>query len=298
MHVKIRESYVLHSSSFAQFTAAAIFHRGELQQMKTAVVACGIQFLCSAIMSMVKNKDGYGALLLSAYKTGGQGAFEIAERVDGFIAASSWPPRYFSDYASWSERERQAINLAKGRVLDIGCGAGRFLLHLQQKGFDATGIDNSRGAVKVCKLRGVKNVWFRSIGEIGKFKPESFDTVIMMGNNCGLFGGFKKAKRLLKQMYAITSAEGQIIAEAVDPYQTKEPLHLAYQRSNRAQGRMSGQLRIRIRHQDVVGAWFDYLLVSQKEMKQILAGTGWELSTILHDKGPGYTAVIAKTKQD
>jgi SAM-dependent methyltransferase len=235
-------------------------------------------------------------LLLSACKTGGQGVFEIAERVDGFIAASSWPPRYFSDYASWSKRERQAIQRAKGRVLDIGCGAGRFLLHLQQKGFDATGIDNSRGAVKVCKLRGAKNVYLRSIDEIGKFKPESFDTIIMMGNNFGLFGGFKKAKRLLKQMYAITSAESQIIAEAVDPYQTHEPLHLVYQRRNRAQGRMSGQLRIRVRHQNIVGTWFDYLLVSQKEMKEILAGTGWEISKVLPDKGPGYTAIITKTK--
>lgn len=122
-------------------------------------------------MPTEKNRDGYGALLLSAYKTGGQGMFEIAERVDGFIAASNWPPRYFSDYSGWSERERQAIQRAKGRVLDIGCGAGRFSLHLQQKGFDVTGIDNSRGAVRVCKLRGVKNVRLKSIDDIGKFKP-------------------------------------------------------------------------------------------------------------------------------
>jgi len=246
---------------------------------------------------MKKDTDGYGALLLTAYKSSGKGVFEITERVDGFIAASNWPPRYYSDYSSWTKRERLAINLAKGRVLDIGCGAGRFSLHLQQKGFDVTGIDSSGGAVQVCKLRGVKNVRLRSIGEIGKFKPCSFDTVIMMGNNFGLFGGFQEAKRLLKQMHAITSAGGQIIAEAVDPYQTKEKLHLAYQRRNRAHGRMSGQLRIRIRHQNAIGAWFDYLLVSQKEMKEILAGTGWELAKVLSDKGPGYTAIIKKTKQ-
>ena len=151
--------------------------------------------------------------------------------------------------------------------------------------------------MKVCKLRGVKNVQLSSIDEIGKFKPGSFDTVIMMGNNFGLFGGFKKARRLLKQMHTITAADGQIIAEAVDPYQTNEKLHLAYQRRNRAQGRMSGQLRIRIRHQNIVGAWFDYLLVSQKEMKEILAGTGWELAKIFPDKGPGYMAIIKKIKE-
>lgn len=245
---------------------------------------------------MKKDTDGYGALLLSSLKTSGQGMFEIVERVDGFIAASNWPPRYFSDYTSWSKRERQAIKLAKGRVLDIGCGAGRFSLHLQQKGFGVMAVDNSSGAVKVCKLRGVKDARLMSIAEFGKFKPASFDTVIMMGNNFGLFGGFKKARRLLKQMHTITSAEGQIIAEAVDPYQTSEPLHLAYQRRNRAQGRMSGQLRIRIRHQNVVGAWFDYLLVSQPEMKEILEGTGWQIRKILSDKGPGYTAIITKTR--
>jgi SAM-dependent methyltransferase len=247
-------------------------------------------------MSMSKSKDGYGALLLSCLKTSGQGVFEIAERIDGFIAASTWPPRYFGDYRSWSTRERQAIDLAKGRVLDIGCGAGRFTLHLQQKGFEVTGIDNSKGAVKVCKLRGVKNVRFMSIDAIGSFRPGSFDTVIMMGNNFGLFGGFKKAKRLLQQLHRITSARAQIIAEAVDPYQTTEPLHLDYHRSNRAKGRMSGQLRIRIRHEDIVGAWFDYLLVSRKEMKEILAGTGWVLRKILSEDGPRYTVVIAKMR--
>jgi 2-polyprenyl-3-methyl-5-hydroxy-6-metoxy-1,4-benzoquinol methylase len=112
----------------------------------------------------------------------------------------------FGDYRSWSRRERQAINLAKGRVLDIGCGAGRFTLHLQQKGFEVTGIDNSSGAVKVCKLRGVKDVRLMSIDSIGSFRHGSFDTVIMMGNNFGLFGGFQKAKRLLKRLHGITSA--------------------------------------------------------------------------------------------
>jgi SAM-dependent methyltransferase len=248
-------------------------------------------------MPTKKNKDGYGALLLSAFKTSGQGVFEISERIDGFIAASNWPPRYFGGYESWTKRERQAIQLAKGRVLDIGCGAGRFPLYLQQKGHEVTGIDNSRGAVKVCKLRGVKRVLLRPIEEIGKFKPDSFDSVIMMGNNFGLFGGFKKAKRLLRQLHAITSDRGQIIAEAVDPYQTNEPLHLDYQRSNRARGRMSGQLRIRIRHENIIGAWFDYLLVSQKEMRQILAGTGWEIRKILSEDGPRYTVVLAKTSK-
>jgi SAM-dependent methyltransferase len=87
---------------------------------------------------MRKDTDSYGALLLSALKTSGQGVVEITEREDGFIAASNWPPRYFSEHPGWTKRERQAIQLVKGRVLDIGCGAGRFALHLQRKGLEVT----------------------------------------------------------------------------------------------------------------------------------------------------------------
>ena len=242
-----------------------------------------------------KNTDGYGAEMLAAYKTPGHAVPEIVERSDGLIDfARTGPARYFSGPEEWSKRERQAIKLARGRVLDIGAGAGRFPLYLQDRGYDVTAIDNSPGAIKVCRLRGVKNAMVRSIAEIGKFKAGSFDTILMMGNNFGLFGNPKRAKRLLRQMFRITTEQGQIIAEATDPYQTSEPVHVQYLKANRSRGRMSGQLRLRIRHKDVVGAWFDYLFVSQNEMEMILEGTGWEIKKVFRDQGPSYTTVIAK----
>lgn len=134
-----------------------------------------------------------------------------------------------------------------------------------------------------------------SITEVLQFQAGSFDTIIMLGTNFGLFGGYKKAKRLLKHLHRITSPAGQIIAESVDPYSTRDPLHLAYHRFNRKRGRMGGQVRIRVRYNRMIGKWFDYLLVSQEEMKKIVAGTGWQITRILTDKGPGYTAIIKKT---
>lgn len=243
---------------------------------------------------MKKNHDAYGSELLAVYH-GAANTLEIVERDDNFISTSTWPRYYFSGYSTWTNREKQAMRLVKGRVLDIGCGAGRHGLYLQQKGFDVTGIDNSPGAIKVCKLRGYRKARLMSVTEIHRFKPESFDTIIMMGNNFGLFGGYKQAWRLLRQMHRITSPEARIIAETTDPYQTKDPLHTGYHRFNRRRGRMGGQLRIRIRHNKIIGPWFDYLLVSQPELKRILRGTGWQIAKILQDKGPQYTAVMEKT---
>ena len=85
------------------------------------------------------------------------------------------------------------MEFVNGRVLDVGCGAGRYSLYLQKKGFDVLGIDVSPLAVKVCRLKGVKKTQVMSI-EALNFKPRSFDSVLMMGNNFSLFGSFKKAK--------------------------------------------------------------------------------------------------------
>ena len=50
-----------------------------------------------------------------------------------------------------------AMEFVRGRVLDMGVGAGRHALHLQAQGHDVVGIDNSPKAVEVCRLRGLED---------------------------------------------------------------------------------------------------------------------------------------------
>ncbi|MDP3994186.1 MAG: class I SAM-dependent methyltransferase [bacterium] len=219
---------------------------------------------------------------------------EIVERDDGFIEGSSYSDRYFEDYPKWSEKEKKAIALARGRVLDIGCGAGRHSLYLQRKGFDVTGIDNSPGAIKVCKLRGLKKTRLLSVEQIGNFKPDSFDTIMMMGNNFGLFGSSRKAKTLLGKLSKITSRHAKIIAENRNPYRTNRKVHLSYHEFNRKRGRLAGQLKLRVIFNKIIGDWFDYLFVSPQEMRKILNGTGWKIKRIISEKSPDYIVVIEK----
>src|SRR5262245_59812712 len=99
--------------------------------------------------------DAYGELLLWQLETG-EAANEIVEREDGYIDTGSIAGMYFSPPRKWPKAELKAVNMAKGRVLDVGCGAGRHSLYLQEKGLDVTAIDTSPGAIKVAKKRGVK----------------------------------------------------------------------------------------------------------------------------------------------
>jgi len=239
---------------------------------------------------MKPEEDAFGQKLWAYYK--GNEVFEIVERDDGYIEAIRMKG-YFSDYENWAPIEQKAMQFVKGRVLDIGCGAGRHSLYLQKKGLDVLGIDISPLAVKVCKSRGLKKVKVMSIEEVD-FKPNSFDTTIMMGNNFGLLGSLKKARKLLKKFHKMTTKNALIIASTRDPYKTGNPAHLEYHKLNKKKGRMGGQVRIRSRFQKYVGKWFDYLMVSKKEMNQILEGTGWKIKELLDSENSNYIAIIEK----
>ena len=237
-------------------------------------------------------ENAFGKEMWACYK--GEEASEVVERDDGYFNASKGPRLYFLEYEDWDPIDRKAMEFVKGKILDIGCGAGRHSLYLQNKGFDVLGIDSSLLAIKVCKLRGLKQAKVMSIEELN-IKPNSFDTVIMLGSNFGLFGSFTKARRLLKKLHRMTSRHGLIIASTRDTYKTDIADHLEYHKRNREEGRMPGQLRVRIRFRKCVGRWFDYLIVSKKEMEEILKGTGWKIREFIDSGDSAYIAAIKKT---
>lgn len=221
----------------------------------------------------------------------GRETYEIIERDDGFIQALP-VAGYFSPHRKWGLNHGKAMQYVKGRVLDIGCGAGRHSIYLQKKGFDVLGIDFSPLAVKVSKLRGLKKARVLSITQIGP-RLGRFDTLLMMGNNFGLLRSFKTARLLLRRFYGVTSGNARIIAETRDPYKTTDPFHLQYHKLNLSRGRMPGQVRMRVRHRKYATPWFDYLLASRNEMRKILRDTGWRVRRFI---GPGvqYIAIIEK----
>lgn len=221
-------------------------------------------------------------------------AYGVIERDDGLVEVDS-STGYFSEFKNWPRHERKAMRYARGRTLDIGCGAGRHSLYLQGKGLDVLGIDNSPLAIEVCKLRGLKNAEVIPINQINS-SLGIFDTVLMMGNNFGLFGSFEGARRLLKRFSKITSVQGRIIAETNDVYKTDLPEHLSYHEFNRQRGRMAGQIRLKIRYKRYATPWFDYPMVSKEEMADILDGTDWQVSKYIDSENSIYVAIIDKKK--
>src|ERR1700735_3082914 len=98
-------------------------------------------------MTAVKIGDAFGKLLAAGLEQGG--VMEVIERDDGFVAASPCAP-YFAPFRSWPPHQRQSMRCVRGRVLDVGCGAGRVALHLEERGHEVVAIDASAEAVVVC----------------------------------------------------------------------------------------------------------------------------------------------------
>ncbi|NYG07924.1 rSAM/selenodomain-associated transferase 1 [Phycicoccus badiiscoriae] len=116
--------------------------------------------------------------------------------------------------ASWrrlSAVDEIIVSRCSGPVLDIGCGPGRFVEALAQRGLPALGIDVSGGSVVHTRARGAsalrRNVFEPVPGE-GRWR-----TLLLADGNVGI-GGDPRA--LLSRCRELLSPEGWALVE-VDP---------------------------------------------------------------------------------
>jgi SAM-dependent methyltransferase len=236
--------------------------------------------------------DAFGHEILDHFN--GVDSFEIIERDDGFFAISPGPELYFSEYENWPDIDKRAMEYVEGRVLDAGCGAGRHALYLQDTGFEVLGIDKSPGAIFVCRERGLLQAEVMSITQVSR-KLGKFDTILMLGNNFGLMGNPKRARWLLRKFALITNEKARIIAQTIDVIQSDIPEHVAYHAINRARGRLPRQIRLRVRYKKYATPWFDWLMVSEAELSELLSGTDWQIDETIQGEQGGYTAIIVKS---
>ncbi|MFT5753654.1 MAG: SAM-dependent methyltransferase [Flavobacterium sp.] len=109
--------------------------------------------------------------------------------------------------------EQKALQLTKGKVLDIGCGSGTHSLYLQEKGFDVTSIDISENAIKACQLRGLKNA---KVQDILTLENEKYDTILLLMNGTGIFETLENCSKYLLKLKSLLNKNGQILIDSSD----------------------------------------------------------------------------------
>ena len=119
----------------------------------------------------------------------------------------------FRSFAEMPQLEQKALQLATGKVLDVGCGAGSHALYLQEKGFDVTAIDISANAIKACELRGMKKA---KVQDIMQLEGDQYDTILLLMNGAGMCGRLKNISNFLQKLKTLLTDTGQILVDSSD----------------------------------------------------------------------------------
>ncbi|WP_405293122.1 class I SAM-dependent methyltransferase [Algibacter sp. Ld11] len=121
-------------------------------------------------------------------------------------------PYLFRTFEEMPKLEQKALKLAKGEILDVGCGSGSHSLYLQENNKKVKAIDVSKGAIEVAKLRGVVNAEIKNILD----ETETFDTILLLMNGTGIFQELSQVSKYLTHLKKLLNSGGQILMDSSD----------------------------------------------------------------------------------
>lgn len=120
----------------------------------------------------------------------------------------------FRSYDEMPLMEQKALQLAKGKILDVGCGAGSHSLSLQnERNLDVTSIDISPNAIQACTLRGLKKA---KVQDVMALENEKYDTILLLMNGAGMCGKLKNIPNFLLKLKSLLNPGGQILLDSSD----------------------------------------------------------------------------------
>ena len=232
---------------------------------------------CYLINLHKPKKDLFG-FVLYRYLHGDKTPYCIV-REDGYCDFPFDPKGYFQN--KFLDVEKQGLKYVKGKILDVGCGAGRHTLYFAKKGFDVVAIDSDKFCVKTCKERGIKKVFAENILKPKTIKKYRFDTIWFGGNNLGVAGNLEKMKEMFGILDKITNPNSVVLGRAFEFDKTMRGIHRKYHALQKSRGIFPGITKIRIQYKDFIGEWFNWVHISSAVLKKVLQGTHWKIDKLI-----------------
>ncbi|MEB0262485.1 MULTISPECIES: methyltransferase domain-containing protein [unclassified Mucilaginibacter] len=187
---------------------------------------------------------------------------------------------YFRTEEEMPELELIALNNCRGKVLDIGAGAGSHALILQDKGLDVNALDISDLAVTIMLQRGVKHA---IAADIFTYQQGEYDTLLLMMNGIGLCGTIQQLRLFLQHTKTLLNKGGQLLFDSSDIaylYEGDLPDSLDYY----------GELSYKYAYQSHKTDWFKWLYIDAEKLKIIAAEEGWAAEVLYEDDMDQYLA--------
>ena len=194
----------------------------------------------------------------------------------------------FRSIQSMPVLERTALQMATGRILDVGAGSGCHALALQEMGKEVCAIDISPLSVKVMAERGVRDVRQINLFDVGFL--ETFDTILMLMNGSGIIGKLGNMPDFFLRMKQLLRPGGCILMDSSDLRYLFEDedgsflIDLA--------GDYYGEIDFRMQYKNIKGDRFNWLYVDFQTLSLYAAEYGFEAELIKEGKHYDYLACL------
>ncbi|MDX9941162.1 MAG: class I SAM-dependent methyltransferase [Bacteroidales bacterium] len=199
---------------------------------------------------------------------------------------------FFRTYKEMPLWEQMALDACRGRVLDVGAGAGAHALDLQQRGLEVVAIDLSPGAVDIMKARGVKNAICQDFFVFGE---KSFDTVLFLMNGAGMATNLEGLQQLFRHTKKWMNPGGQILVESTDLIYLFEEEDGSY--SIPLGERYYGEVVYQLEYKGRRGESFHWLFVDPDNLSDAAEREGFSVDFLFLGEDHNYVArLILETK--
>ena len=193
----------------------------------------------------------------------------------------------FRNFEQMPKTEQVALDYCKGRVLDIGCGAGSHSLHLQEKGLSVTALDISEGAILVSKSRGVEQT---ICSDIMNYSVKKYDTLLLLMNGIGIVGKLANLDAFLKHAKKLLTLGGCIILDSSDIIYMYETENGHYDISDIEN--YYGEVEFTMTYKDEESSPFNWLYIDFETLKAAALKNGFQCEMLFTGSHFDYLAKL------
>ena len=196
----------------------------------------------------------------------------------------------FRSYHEMPPLEQRALNEARGKVLDVGAGAGCHALALQERGFDVTAVDISPLSCETMKERGVANV--ECVNIFNQRFQERFDTLLLLMNGTGIAGKLSRLPQLLSRLKQLMNPSAQILIDSSD-------LRYVYEDENGVldvdlDGAYYGEVDYQMTYRNIIGKSFYWLYADSVVLAECCRQCGLKCEILAQGNHYDYLARIVQ----
>ncbi len=183
--------------------------------------------------------------------------------------------------------EEAALSWCRGRVLDLGAGAGRHARELELRGHEVVALDVCPEAVEIMRQRGVRGA---EHGDLWTLHPSRrFDTVLMLMHGIGVVGDLAGLGRLLERLDTLVAPGGQLLCDSADVR------HLLGD-TDQEDAEYPGEVAFQLHYGSMHGSEYPWLFVDDETLAILAGAAGWDTEVLVRAGSESYLARLTRTR--